>query len=181
MIYLIGGVPRAGKTTLRKFLFERMNIPGTDTDSMIELLQESYPELDVKFGMPQEVNEKRLWPYIKTLIGQNLKQGIDYVIDGDSLVPDFLSQIMNDENIRICFIGLENVNSQDKLNIIRQQAVKGEWTYMHTDEELKSFIEGYMTKSRNLRESCEKYGIKYFDTSVNHDEVLEQAYQYLVE
>ncbi|MFI1301883.1 hypothetical protein [Streptomyces sioyaensis] len=50
MIYLIGGPPRVGKSTLAWMLLEREGLPGCPTDALVSMLQRAAPEHGVRHG-----------------------------------------------------------------------------------------------------------------------------------
>ncbi|MEU3989775.1 hypothetical protein [Streptomyces platensis] len=50
MIYLIGGPPRVGKSTLAWMLLERSGLPGCPTDALVSMLQRAAPEHGVRHG-----------------------------------------------------------------------------------------------------------------------------------
>ncbi|MFE5520710.1 hypothetical protein ACFQ9Q_23740 [Streptomyces virginiae] len=50
MIFLIGGPPRVGKSTLAWMLLEREGLPGCPTDVLVSMLQRAAPEHGVRHG-----------------------------------------------------------------------------------------------------------------------------------
>lgn len=70
MIYLIGGVPRVGKTTLAKLILERKGVPFVPADTLAHTLTHVYPQLGVRFGQEgawESIPEK-FYPFLKSFV-----------------------------------------------------------------------------------------------------------------
>ena len=66
------------------------------------------------------------------------------------------------------------------MKLIRENDLENYWTTKISDEELKKWTYDNIEFSKYLEEECEKYGIKYYDTSKNRDRVLEEALNYII-
>ncbi|KKR04778.1 MAG: hypothetical protein UT33_C0016G0003 [Candidatus Peregrinibacteria bacterium GW2011_GWC2_39_14] len=81
MIYLIDGVPRAGKSTLAKKLVEKNGIPFVSTDMVFNMLNDTIPEFNLI--EPYAERHIKFFPFFKNLMKHVQNSVKDYVIEGD--------------------------------------------------------------------------------------------------
>jgi hypothetical protein len=181
MFYIIAGVPRAGKTTIRRLLAKNQGVSGLGTDDLIAILQDSAPESGIKFGNPSGLNKKKLIPVINAFIKQTQNNFEDFALEGDEFDFDHLAELTKNPDVKVCYIGMKDINPKEKLKIIRDKAVEKEWTHMHSDEEFLEFLEKYKTTSAEIEIKCKQTGIEYFDSSSDFEETIKQVTSYLCE
>lgn len=179
--YVIGGVPRSGKSTIQKLMLERFKISGISTDLLREGLIIGVPE----FGLEKEGNDfKRaeiLWPYFKGILTAREYFEDSLLIEGTNFLPEYLSEFTNNPNMHMCFLGYSTVKAEDKLNQLRSiRSYNDNWTDELTDKDLLNNIEVWVKRSKVLKAECVKYGIKYFDTSDNFELQIEKAIVFLL-
>lgn len=179
MIYLIGGVPRSGKTQVQKYILENYKISGISID-MIRGGFYKTPEFGLNEGMNDLDKSAKLWRYIKGLIETNEYYNEDLVIEGVNLLPIFLSQLKDKSYVRMCFVGYDTMDINNKFQIMRSNKAQHEWTNELTDEELLNLINKHQKRSKELKSECELYGIKYFDTSVDFTKTIKTAAEFLI-
>lgn len=164
MLYIVAGVPRSGKSTVRKKMLLK-GVSGIGTDDLIDVFQTANPELGIHFGAGNKSNSPKLWPYILAFGDQFTRNHEDFLIEGDCFDLDLIQGIADRKDITVCFIGCKEIDLQTKLHDIRTHAETGDWTFMHSDEELLGFLKGYIEKSERYEDFCKEHGIRYYDTS----------------
>lgn len=142
MIYLIGGPPRSGKTTLAKKLAHRLRIGWVSADILESVVREYTPAKEyrrlfpknilreqtqgsndlmyTKFSAKQIVQAyikqgKTTWKAIRVFIEQCVHESHDFIIEGHQLHPKLVSELMKKypENIRAVFL-----TKQDEMSIV---------------------------------------------------------------
>lgn len=179
--YVIGGVPRSGKSTIQKLMLEKFNIPGISTDLLREGLIIGVPD----FRLEKEGNDfKRaeiLWPYFKGILTAREYFEDSLLIEGTNFLPEYLSEFKNNPNMRICFLGYSNIKAEDKLIQLRNnRSPNDNWTDELTDKELLENIQEWIKDSEFLEKECKKYKIEYFDTSANFELEIDRAIEFLI-
>ncbi|MFH1142422.1 MAG: hypothetical protein ABIH67_02740 [Candidatus Uhrbacteria bacterium] len=120
MIYLIGGSPRSGKTTLSIKLSKKLGVPWISSDYIRSFILPYIPKKDIAFRMPIEemffkkskcnndlyyqnyslseqiqadiIEGKTMWPGIKRFIENSIWSKNSFIIDGVHLLPEMVSQ-----------------------------------------------------------------------------------------
>ncbi len=177
MIYLIGGVPRVGKTTLAKLLLQRKGIPFVPTDTLAHTLTHMYPQLGIQFGKEGawENIPDQFYPFLKSFV-HGVKYHIsDYTVEGDAFFPAHAQKLIEEEkDIRCCFLGASSITLED----IRKYAFD-DWVGDLPEKRQKEIPAWIMEKSLMLKAESEKRGIPYFDMAIDREKTLEAAYQFL--
>jgi len=122
MIYLIGGPPRSGKTTLAKTLAKRLGIPWISTDTLEAISRAYIPKYQWQKVYPYshlrrkggarnndefyeiysaskiiqvlKAQAKSTYKAIDTMIANEIDNGNDYIIEGYHLVPEFVQTLI---------------------------------------------------------------------------------------
>jgi hypothetical protein len=178
MIYLIGGMPRVGKSTLAKMVLERNKISWMPLDIIRGALHSMSPDLGIKEGENWWTgHHEKFFPFIKKLVHRINESNISYTLEGDSFLPEHADYLIQKFGVGACFLGTS------KLELDTLKKFKGaadQWTEDLSEEELMKLPDWIIEKSREYKAECEKHGIKYFDVSSNYSKTLEEAYEYLV-
>ena len=181
MVYLIGGLPRSGKTIIRKKLLEKYRVDGTCTDNLRFMLSEGNKELGIDGAKPAKHNLVIMQPYLDPFIYSLIHYAKeDFVLEGDVLLPKYLAKYLENEWIKCCFIGFSNVSPKDKAKNMRENTCPSDWTRVYTEEELLNFTKDGIKRSKEYKKECKKLGIKYFDTGRNFDKSMEKILKYLI-
>lgn len=183
MLYLVGGVPRVGKSTLANLILERNKIAYVDADWIIHMLMLTAPHLGVKVFSKFNKYEFRnkainFYPFLYQFIKHNQPVVSKYIIEGDSFLPQHVFALKKDFQIKACFLGLSNLQPQILLN---NPSKNDWWIKKLTPQQLVNLCKWIVNMSTFLEKECRKYKIKYFDLSKNHSEQIEKAYQYLLD
>jgi 2-phosphoglycerate kinase len=121
MIYLIGGPPRCGKTTIAQKLSKKLSIPWVSSDVLESIViahtpTEKLPQLFPKTVMrkktkktgndgmytqftPKQITQayikqaKATWEAIRVLMESELKDGHSYIVEGYQIHPAFVKEL----------------------------------------------------------------------------------------
>ena len=174
MIYLIGGTPRVGKTTLSKMIMERKDIPFVSADVLTHALDHTYPDLGIRSGGWHSIPDK-FYPYLKEFIRSSTHNLPDYVIEGDSFLPEHVKKLSEEFEIKSLFLGTSNTT----LELIKNKEIHDDWVSDLSDEKQKALPAWLISTSEMFKSESNKYDIPYFDTADNREKILEEAFQYL--
>ena len=120
MIYLIGGAPRTGKSTLTQRISAKLGIGWISTDLLLEQLRISHVA-GVKNqwdGSPEAITSAAQWfyPYLERFIWGVTALAESYAIEGVDFLPAQVAQLAMHYPIRAVFLG----RSQMTLDQFRQ-------------------------------------------------------------
>jgi len=132
--------------------------------------------------MPDEIAEK-LWSFLKPICENMTWSGIDYVIEGEAVLPELIRELLDDHpgKIDICFMGYTDIDIERKLTDIRNYSTgKGDWLVKEDDDYIVRHIGNLVEHSRMIKEGCEKHDMRYIDTSVDFLAAIDDATEYLL-
>lgn len=178
---IILGAARAGKTTLAQMLHNRYNYSIISIDSFVSALRDSFPELGITHSNTE--NKFKLLPsfvfsYMKKIINEYPDE--NFVMEGWHVLPNEISKLFYNSNIKIICLGYTEISCNEALLMIRKNEKENSYTKRMTDGKVKELVLNHIEYSKLLKEQCEKNEIKFFDTSFNREEILEEVIKYLI-
>lgn len=205
MIYLIGGSPRSGKTILSKKLSKKLESLYISTDIlrlfMIASLNKDdkykyFPfeqMLDLSSGidafyektsgedmLSADIKEaENLMPGILAFIYHFKKNNIDYVIEGVHFLPNLISHLKSDENIKIIML---TKNDNNKIfHGLKKNKGKGDWIAdnINDDQILLTAAKSLAKYGKYFETESAKYKIKCINTEDDFFGRIENALTYL--
>lgn len=177
---LILGIGRAGKTTLSKMIKEKINSYNIlHSDSLKWAMirakgEEKYYREHVDEQKEFEHGEyfqRTLLELYNSLINQDKKK-YGYILESGQLYPQIVKEMVDFNNTIVVCLGLGNLSIEDMVNQCIEHDQKDDWTYGLSREYLRKHATDWYNTNKMLKEECPKYGIKYFDTSKNRVETL---------
>jgi hypothetical protein len=174
MIYLIGGVARSGKTSIRKRLLNDYKISGLETDSLRTLFELSFPELGIHYQNPPMLNARRMAPFIESFIKSRFFFEDDFVLEGDCVTPDVAKKFGNDARVNSLFLGYPDISFEEKM---RQLLEKPEgWVKDASRDDLQRKIKLFIDDSKIFKDLCAETNLPFIDVSdLRLDEVVAAA------
>lgn len=193
MIYLIGGTPRTGKSTLAAIILERNSIPGISTDVIRNLLDFS----PTKLGFTNLKEDKRpvaFFPYFLQLLKILQNRYQNYVVEGDIFTPEQVASVQEQITLKCVFLGVSNATVEDlqktdpRLDWIHQlpevekaklsSAIRqGNWVGRLPSEKQAEIPARLARQSKELKNEAHKHHIPYVDIYPDRETALEAAYQ----
>lgn len=206
MIYLIGGSPKCGKTTLAKQLSKVKKIPWVSTDSLETVVRSYYNKKDISKNFPASLqrgksNDEKYSKYsTKEIISAYCKQaktlhlaiemfilaeitdGNDYIIEGYHIEPKLIDQLNKkyQNNIKSVFLVKDDIN-KFILNI-KKSSTPNDWIIARTKKE-----ETYLKIAKMISEygkfferEAKKYNLKTINMDNNFTNKIKEAIKYFL-
>ena len=173
------GASRAGKTTFTKLLKNRIdNLMIIRTD----LLRLAFRDAICKDTTIKSSLMKNNTDYINFVLSYykyaNMYD-VDYikVVDTVDFEPKDYKKFEN--AIFIC-LGYPNLTEEQVLNNWKKYDTENDWTKNKSVEELLVIAKKHIKDSKYLEKECEKYNIKFIDTSYDRDNKLNGLIDYVM-
>ena len=174
---IIFGICRTGKSTISKMIQKEFkNYQIIEVDTIISALQKTIPDLPIGF-IHDNLKENKLPEFLNLLIQKNInKNGEDlgFIINGDSILPEDLLKYFDLKNVIVYYFVTEKLSPEQILQNCRKFDSEKEWTTRRTDTELLDHFRFYKNIEKEIIMECQKYNIKYVDTSENREMKLNQ-------
>ena len=183
MLYLVSGTSRSGKTLIAEKLMEEKQIPYMSLDWLMMGFTNGMPQLGIHDKLFPDEIAKRLWSFFKAMCESMLYLEIDYIIEGEAMLPELIQELLDKypDKIKICFVGYTDIDIDQKAQDIKTYSTRrGDWLTKESDDYIYEHIDNMVTHSRKIRDGCEKYNMTYFDTSTNFMDAIENAKNYLL-
>jgi len=160
MIYIIGGLPRTGKTLISSILIKQTGDLAIDTDD-IRFMFNAKAHSPISFASGAKITRvtESLAPYIDSLVKASLHDTHDHIICGEALSPAAVAKFK--DSCKICFLGFSDGVAQLKRVKAHQHA--DDWTKNLEDAHLQHTFKQYQQRSKQLQAECAEHGIDYFD------------------
>ncbi len=183
MLYLISGASRSGKTLLAQKLLAERNLPYLSLDWLMMGFYNGIPEYGIHpLLMPDEIALK-MWPFLKGMIDNMVYDGMDYVIEGEAMLPELLIELemKYPGKTKAVFLGFVDVDPNLKFDQIKTYSTgDDDWLIKESDAYIKDHIENMIRHSLMIREECTNLNLPYFETSTGFLDVLKEAEKALV-
>lgn len=173
MIYLIGGAPRVGKSIFASQLVATKPMPSFSLDFLYSLSQiTNIAEFE---GAPILEKGRLFYPTLKELLIDVRRRSEDCVIDGEVILPEFISELSDQYEIRCCFLGL----SETSLETILEHGGYFNWPKWKLENgfehEVKDLAEKTISRSLIIQKEADTYGVPYYDLATNYNRVSKAA------
>ncbi|MFV1883997.1 MAG: hypothetical protein ACMZ7B_05890 [Balneola sp.] len=183
MLYLISGSSRSGKTLLAKKILKEHSIPYLSLDWLMMGFNDGIPEYGIHhLLMPDEI-ARRMWPFLKGMVDNMLFDGLDYVIEGEAMLPEFIAELVKKypNQIRVVFLGYNEIDVEKKIAQIKKYSTgEKDWLTNESDEYIRDHVLNMKNHGRMIKSECKKHTLPYFDTSANFLEAINSAKNLLV-
>lgn len=167
----------------KKFL-DRKKIPFLSLDWLVMGFTNGIPAFGINDKLFPDEIAKKMWDFTKSICENIIWLGIDYVIEGEAMLPEHADELLlkYPDKVRVCFVGYTDINVNEKVNDIKVFSIdKNDWLSNEADAYIRSHIKNMVTYSIMVKNDCEKYRIKYFDTSYDFIRTIDTAFDYLTE
>lgn len=177
---LIMGIGRAGKTTLSEMLKDKYNNYSlVHSDSLKWAMiraedKEKYYRTNVDKQKEFEHGEyfqKTLLEFFNSSISKD-KNNYGYILESGQLHPKIVKEMIDFEKTIVVCLGLGNLNVDEMVELCIEHDIEKDWTFGLSREYLKKHAIDWYSANEMLKKECPKYGIKYYDTSENRVETL---------
>ena len=205
MIYLIGGPPKCGKTTLAKTISKSLAMPWVSTDTLQCVVEPYMDKGDLSKKFPasyqrgkdndekyskfssKEIIEayqqqaKTVYLAIDMFAACELADGNDFIIEGYHVEPELVVALNLKYPGKIKSIFLVKTNKEKFVCDIKKRTTPNDWIIARTkNEETYQKIANMICEYGNFFEKeSEKYGFKVLNMDNNFDSQIKEASDYL--
>lgn len=205
MIYLIGGPPKCGKTTLAKTLSKSLGIPWVSTDTLQcvikpymnkEDFSKKFPtscqrgkdndEKYSKFSSREIIDTyrqqaKTVYEAIDMFAVCELTDGNDFIIEGYHIEPELVAELNLKYPEKIKSIFLVKSDKEKFICDIKKSTTPNDWIIARTNKnETYQKIANMICEYGNFFEKeSEKYGFKALNMDNDFDNQIKEAIDYL--
>jgi hypothetical protein len=183
MLYLVSGASRSGKTQIARKILAGQQIPYLSLDWLMMGFNNGMPEFGIHHLLwPNEIAEK-MRPFLEGMIDSMLVDGMDYVLEGEAMLPAAITDLIEQhpDKIKAVFLGYTEIDVKDKVALVKKYSDRGnDWLTNESDEYIRDHIGNMIGYSKTIKEACEEHGLPYFDTSEDFLGAIEAATDFLV-
>ena len=165
IVYLLGGAPRVGKSSLAQRLLAVDGIPWLPTDVIRTVVRRVAPDVDAVDQDP--VNAVALaevmYPHIERAAEVCAEEANRFLIEGFELAPSYpmrLQAALGGTEIRACFLGHGSFSAED---LAGYRGPKPQSEGDLSPGELRESACWIRDRSRQLRQQCGALGVPYVD------------------
>ena len=178
MLFLVGGTSRSGKTLIAKKLLAEKRIPYLSLDWLMMGFNDGMPEQGIHHLLwPNEIAEK-MQPFLHGVIDCLLVDGMDYVIEGEAMLPQSVAKLIeeNPGKIKAVFVGYTEIDVADKVALVKKHGDgDNDWLTKESDEYIRDHIANMIAYSKMIKNGCKEHGLTYIDTSEDFAAAIEAA------
>jgi hypothetical protein len=164
VLYLLGGAPRVGKSSLALRLLAIDGIPWLPTDVLRTVLRRVLPELDVIDRDPVDASSlaEVMYPHVEQAAEVCAEEADRSLIEGFELAPRYprrLRAALEGTEVRACFLG------HGSFSIADLAGYRGPKPQHHgaSRQDLGEAAAWIRRRSRQLRDQCREAGVPYVD------------------
>ena len=183
MLYLVSGTSRSGKTRIARKILADKQVPYLSLDWLMMGFNDGIPEYGIHHLLwPNEIAEK-MWPFLQGMIDSMLVDGMDYVIEGEAMLPGLIAELVEKHpgRIKVVFVGYTEIDVEDKVALVKAHSDgENDWLTSKPDDYIKDHIGNMIAYSKTIRKGCEQHGLPYFDTSGDFPGAIDAATDFLI-
>lgn len=206
MIYLIGGPPKSGKTTLAKRLSKLKGIPWVSTDTLQNVIKpyiskedfarkfpnsqlrgESNDEKYTKYSTNQIIEAyqqqaKTVYPAVDMFVISEIKDKHDCIIEGYHIEPELAAELELKYPDKIKSVFIVKTDEAKFVTDIKKSTTPNDWIIARTkDESTYSEIAKMICKyGKSFEKESMKYGFKVINMDNDFDQQIQEAIKYLM-
>lgn len=207
-IYLIGGIPRSGKTILAGTLSRKIGCPYISVDNLRAFLVPYIPKKDHSKKLPFEAmyfldndndlffkkysaeemikadlaESRTLWTGVRKFINHQILSQRDFIIEGVQLLPRFVHTLKKERYWpKIKTIYLTRLDPEKILDGIKKNTQSNDWLLHYTkkEETLEKAANMLAQFGTYFSKEANKYEFPVFNTEHDFHGTLEKAAMFL--
>src|SRR6266487_4126107 len=183
VLYLVGGVPRVGKSALAQWLLKTEGIPWLPTDVVRTVLRRVLPELDAVDRDPGDAARlaELMYPHIEQAAEVCAEEAERFLIEGFELAPSYPARLraaLAGTRVRACFLGRRGFTADD---LASYRGPKPQHEAEASRAELEEAAAWIRRRSDQLRDECGTQGLPYLDVgALGFQAAMRQARRHLL-
>ena len=165
IVYLLGGAPRVGKSSLAQRLLAIDGIPWLPTDVIRTVVRRVVPEVDAVDQDPVDADAlaEVMYPHIEQAAEVCAEEASRFLIEGFELAPSYparLQAALGGTEIRACFLGHGSFSAAD---LAGYRGPKPQDESGLSSGALREAASWIRRRSRQLRQQCDELRVPYID------------------
>jgi 2-phosphoglycerate kinase len=206
MIYLIGGPPKCGKTTLAKRLSKEKGIPWVSTDTLQCVIKPYINKKDLPKLFPTSFqrgsdNDEKYSKHSTDEIIEAYQQqaktsckaidmfavceiadGNDFVIEGYHIEPEFAAELNSKYPNKLRSVFLIKTDETKFIKNIKKSATPNDWIISRTNDEntYKKIAKMICEYGNFFRKESGKYDFKVFNMDDDFNDKIDETVEYLM-
>jgi len=165
IVYLLGGAPRVGKSSLAQRLLAVDGIPWLPTDVIRTVVRRVAPEVDAADQDPVDAVAlaEVMYPHIEQAAQVCAEEADRFLIEGFELAPSYPARLraaLGGTQIRACFLGHGSFSAED---LAGYRGPKPQCESDLSPGELRESASWIRHRSRQLRQQCNALRVPYVD------------------
>lgn len=209
MLYLIGGPPRTGKTTLAAALTKRTSFPYFSIDHIAQVLIPYIPEQEHAVRLPLRVaiqeagysndvfyekhspeqavalyerQAETLWAGVENFIRYGLSADHDLIIEGWQIIPSKLRPVVIEARERVRVVFLYRRQAPNIVSGLKAHRGKNDWVINNTQREDTFEAIGKMIScfGAAIERETALHGFRAVSTDVDFDATIERTLESLL-
>ncbi len=184
MLYLISGASRSGKTLIARKLLAEKQLPYLSLDWLMMGFNDGIPEYGINHLLWPDDIARRIWSFLEAMINVMLLDGVDYVIEGEAMLPEQIAELMrkNPTKVRAVFVGFSDIDVSKKIGLVKQFSQgEDDWLTQKSDEYIGDHIANMVEYSKKIKDQCQTFGVAYYDTSEDYEGAVSEVLEYLTD
>ena len=178
---LLLGVARSGKSTLAKKIIEKYpDYKVLDLDSILDAFAETFPGVNVGYaydGVKNNQIAKFIGSLLKWQVKNHGEKYFNYIIDGDSILPEDIENNFDLANTIVLFLGHNKLTPEEIVTNCRKYDNGLSWSSRWDDKKLTEHAKWQINFGTKIEKQCNKYKYRFVDTSFNRNEILEKEFK----
>jgi hypothetical protein len=172
---IVMGVPTSGKSTFTREVARKLGVSRMEIDPIIEAFETVFPEHGITHNANTLASHSQVCENFKPFLFRMI-DGMtddDFIIEGFRMPIEDIHQRYGKTHQIFCF-GYPSATLEEKFVDCRKFDT-GNWTNELSDEELKDVLAFLLEQTKIEKQTCEKLGITFFDTSKSYLQVIQSA------
>ena len=159
MLFLVSGASRSGKTLIARKILADKQIPYLSLDWLMMGFNDGIPEYGIHHLLwPDEIAE-RMRPFFLGMVDSMLVDGIDYVIEGEAMLPQLVLDLVEKypDRIKAVFVGYTRIDVEDKVALVKKHGDgENDWLTNEPDEYIRDHHNFIKSRSSSIRQPSSK-------------------------
>lgn len=138
---LIGGVARAGKSTISERLSKNNRYNHIPVDYIATSFQHNFPDCGINNRVIIDEGSIKLSLFLSTIMEKINETNEKFIVDSAHIMPKDIVPYIDQKKWDVYFVGYPNISAQVKFEQIRKYDAKNAWTRRQEDKEMFKIVE----------------------------------------
>ncbi len=184
-LYLIGGSPRCGKTTIFNSFINKKPMIAIPTDAIRAGVRFLNKHSRINFS-EDEIENNLPWEMVVGLIHRYDHKNIPLIVEGVVITPERVKNLkLKNLELRVVFVGFTGDSHIEK--IIKHGQIEKDWVYDHitkengNDTEIRKMFKNIQEENKLVKEKADEYGYSFFSPeNLSFDVYCNSVVEYLL-